>query len=289
MKKRILVFAMLIFCIIFISAEPCQPKISLINQDPYPAIPGEYVKIVFQVSNISNTECRSLSLELLEQYPLIFDPNAERVTTLDAGFYKRDYGSFLLAPYKVRIDGAALEGDNPIETIVKHGYQQNSFTNEFNIYIEDSRADFELHIDKYSYLTKELTIEILNVADVDVEALTLEIPRQDNIDISGTNRVVVGDLDSNEYTTADFKGDIKDGEIQIRVLYTDSIGERRELTKGIIYDSSYFADSAVQTGQVSVFYYILGVILVGLIIWYCFHRRRKRKERMRRRGGARLG
>ena len=82
-----------------------------------------------------------------------------------------------------------------------------------------------------------MTIEILNIADTDIEALTIEIPKQDNIVIKGTNRVVVGDLDSNEYTTADFKANLKDGEINLKILYTDQTGIRREVMEKVFFDS----------------------------------------------------
>jgi len=54
----------------FVSAEGCNLDVSLINQDPYPATPGDYVKLVFQVNGVSNPQCGTVEFELLEQYPL---------------------------------------------------------------------------------------------------------------------------------------------------------------------------------------------------------------------------
>lgn len=287
MKKRLLITTLfaIIFSLAFVSAL-CTPEVSLINQEPYPAIPGEYVKLVFQVDEISNPECKDMTFELLEKYPIIFDPNTEHKITLNTGFYNRDYGSFLIAPYKVRVDNDALDGDNPIEVQYKYADNLGYNSEEFNLYIENSKAEFEIHIDKYSPNTKALTLKILNIEDIDVEALTLEIPKQDNINIVGTNRVVVGDLDSNEYTTADFKASLKDGPINIKVLYTDQTGTRRELTKTITFDSSYFTEES--RGGLSIFLYLIIIIIIAIIIWWAFRRRKHRKHALNRRGNARL-
>ncbi len=286
MKKVITALVIALFLITFASAI-CNPKVSLVNQDPYPAIPGEYVKLVFQVNNISDPDCETLTLELAEKYPLIFDNDFNPKTTVEAGFYKRSFSSFLIAPYKVRVDANALEGDNPIET---NYYQAPSFkvTNEFNLYIEDTKADFEVHIDKYSYETKELTIEILNIADTDVEALTIEIPKQENIEIIGTNRIVVGDLDSNEYSTADFEANPKEGEIEVKILYTDQTSQRRETTKTINFDPTYFENTKV-SGKVGFGTYLIVILLIGGFAWWFFKRKKnKSKQRQSRRGSARL-
>lgn len=293
MKKRVnnlfIVGLIFIFSLISINAEVCGPKISLINQDPYPAIPGEYVKLVFQVKNIENPTCGTISFELLEQYPLIFDPDTQKKITINSGFYKRDYGSFLIAPYKVRIDKEALKGDNPIDTKIYYSGNQGYLTTQFNIYVEDSKTDFEIHIDKYSYETKELTIEILNIGNSDIEALTLEVPKQENIDIRGTNRVVVGSLDANEYTTADFKANIQDGEIEIKILYIDSTGIRREVIKEINFDSTYFTKRPDEQQKNSTTYYIIILVIVIVLIWWLVKRKKEKKRYQRTlKGSAKL-
>lgn len=287
MKKSVMIIFLAVLNITLVSA--CELGATMINQDPYPAIPGDYVKLVFQVTGVDNPECNKISFELVEKYPIIFDPEDSPKIEVISGIYQRDYSSFLLAPYKVRIDKNALNGENEIE--VKFGSKNISTDyklKKFNIEVENSIADFEVHINDYSYSTNELTIEILNVAESDVEALTIEIPKQDNIDIRGTNRVVVGDLDSNEYTTADFKAEIEDGEIEIKIIYTDQTGIRRELIKNATFDSSYFAARAGDKQNIPTSYIVIGAITVAIVIWWALRNRNKKKERARRRGTARL-
>ncbi len=285
MEKNVLITSIIACIFIFnlVSAsETCTLGVTMINQDPYPAVPGDYVKIVFQITGIENPNCGELSFELIEQYPISFDPNETLIKKFLGGTYTKDYNSYLIIPYKVRLDKNALNGENPID--MKYGTGDlNASANlkTFYLEVEDTHADFELHIDDYSYATKELTIEVLNIVDVDVEALTLEIPKQENIQISGTNRVIVGDLDSNEYTTADFKGIIKGKNIEIKLFYTDQTGARRELMKTINFDSSYFINTQEKNGISWTTIFIV-IALIGLIVWGFLRKRRKKKERAHR-------
>lgn len=265
------------------AVESCNLQISLINQDPYPAIPGDYVKVVFQIDGLENTQCGIVTFGIKEDYPVYLDPNVENPITINSGTYQRNYGSFYLAPYKLRLDENALDGENPIEIYYSTG--TTSIIKEFNITVEDIRADFEIHVKDYNYNTKELTFEILNIAKSDVEALTIEIPKQEGFEIKGANRMVVGDLDSNEYTTADFEAILPQGEsrINLNIIYTDSINVRREMQKVVDFDSSYFVNRNKDAKKQPYWLYILIIVVVAFFIWRRIKKKKREKERMKKR------
>lgn len=286
MKKSLLMLFTLSFILLpFISAAPCEISVSMINQDPYPAIPGDYVKVVFQIDGIANTECGTVNFGINENYPISLDPNVTNEITINSGTFQRSYSSFYLATYKLRIDENAIEGDNPIEIYYtnKNGPE---ILKEFEIYVEDTRADFEVYVKDYNYATNEFTLEILNIEDVDIEALTIEIPKQDGIQIKGSNKKVIGDLDSNEYTTADFEAVLPEGEtdIIIDVIYTDSINVRRTIEKTIHFDSSYFMERNGDKKSGSVWIYI---IIALVIIWVVYKRVKKAQMKKKLREKAR--
>lgn len=54
-----------IFGMSFAIAETCGLDVGLINQEPYPAVPGEYVKVVFQITGVDNPECGKIDFELV--------------------------------------------------------------------------------------------------------------------------------------------------------------------------------------------------------------------------------
>jgi len=283
MKKRILsvLFAFVILLsLAFISAATCNLDVSMINQDPYPAIPGDYVKVVFQIDGVENPECGKISFELLEQYPLIFDPTLNPITSIDAGAYHKDYSSFLIAPYKVRLDENALDGDTPIEIQYKTGFNQAYISKQFNLNVEDSRADFEVYIKEYNPTTKEIIFEILNTAKSDVQSLTVEIPKQNNIVVKGSNTNIVGDLDSNDYTTASFEAVPSAGEITLKIAYTDTINQRRYLEKTITFEPDYFQDRTNGKAKVSTWLYLFWILLIFVVVRY-FYTRHKRKKKLK--------
>jgi hypothetical protein len=280
MKKEvafILFFAALVLPTI--SAIPCDLGVSMINQDPYPAIPGDYVKIVFQIEGLSNPECGVVDFELKENYPFSLDPNVSSALSINAGTYSRSYSSFYLATYKLRVNENALNGNNPIEVVYSNKYGVD-LIKEFDIYVEDTHADFEVHVKDYNPLTGELTFEILNIADVDIEALTIEIPKQENIQIKGANIKIVGNLDSNEYTAADFEAIPKSGEINMTLIYTDSINVRREINKTVVFDSDYFNDRNGSNKKQQVWLYVIIVLVVAWFVWRQVKKNKAKKKRM---------
>jgi len=276
MKRGLTLTILFLFSMGFISAA-CSLSVSMINQDPYPAIPGETVKVVFQIDGVSNPECGIVEFELKESYPFTIDPESTNPISINSGTYTRKYSSFYLATYKLRIDEDAIEGDTPIE-ISSSSTNTAKKIEEFNIYIEDTKADFEIHVKEYNSKTRELTLEILNIEDVDIEALTIEIPKQENVEIKGANRINIGSLDSNEYTTADFEAIMKDGEIKIIIYYTDSVNVRRQIEKVIDFDSSYFNGSSKnQTSQPWILYIII-LAVVGWFVWRKYKKHKLKKK-----------
>ncbi len=279
MKKGVIIAVLISFILFpFLSAE-CSISVSMINQDPYPAIPGEPVKVVFQINGISDPDCNTVKFEVKESFPFTVDPGSVNPIIINSGIYAKRYSSYYIAPYTIRISEDALEGNNPIEV----GYSSNS-TNiigerlgDFNIYIEDTRADFEVFVKDYEASTQTLTFEILNIAEVDIEALTIEIPKQDNIEIKKTDRVVVGSLDSNEYTTADFEATPKDGEIKIKIIYTDSANVRREIEKTVMFDQSYFEGLNRDKQSSSFWVYIILLAVIGFFVWRWYKKRQRKR------------
>ena len=277
MKKE-LVLILLVLMTTFVVADTCDLEVSLINQDPYPAVPGDYVKLVFQVDGVGSSECSDISFKLLEDYPIEFNPGESGLQVFKKVNYLKDYESSILVPYEVRIDEDALDGSNPIEVSVTN-QGDSPISKTFNIEVENTIADFEVYVKDYDYSTGELTIEVLNIGDSDIEALTLELDKQDNVQVKGSNRIVVGDLDSNEYTTADFEAIPQDGEIEVKLIYSDSINVRRETTKTVIFDSSYFTDRIADQKSIGVGTYIFWAVIIIIVIYFFYRRHKKKKKK----------
>ncbi|MBU2576909.1 MAG: hypothetical protein KKF50_04265 [Nanoarchaeota archaeon] len=278
MKKGVVLLFLVVFAVTIVSAESCDLTVSLLNQNPYPAVPGDYVKLVFQVSGLASSECGAINFELLEGYPIQFNPGTDGKITFSGIDYIRNFQSTFQIPYEVRIDADALDGANPIEISVQNK-NDAPLLKTFNVEVDDVRADFEVYVKDYDFKTRELTLEVLNIKESDVEALTISIPQQTNIIVKGANRIVVGDLDSNEYTTADFEATMRDGDLTIELTYSDTINVRRSVIKTISFDSTYFTERIADQKTTSKWTYIFGIVAVILIGWWIIRKFTKKKKR----------
>ena len=283
MKKGIIGIVLAVFILPIVSAA-CVLDVDMINQDPYPATPGDYVDVVFQVNGVQNPDCGIVVFEVMEEFPFSLDPGVDARTQIRAGTYSKDFGSFLIVPHKLRVDEDALDGNSPVEISYSTGLVSDpvSIDKEFNINIQDSRTDFEVSIKDYQSRTNTLIFDILNIGENDIEALTIEIPRQDNLVIKGTNRNIVGSLDSNEDTTFSFEAIPSAGEINLKIHYTDQVNVRRSVEKTITYEPEYFSGRIRDQTSTPTSYYVIGIVVIVIIIWWIrrtLKKRRKEKER----------
>lgn len=280
MKRGFILLALLLSINFVVAANSaCSLDVSLVNQDPYPAIPGEYVKLVFQVTGISDVDCGRVNFELVESYPLMFDPNTTKKVEINSGVYARNFQSFLLVPYKVRIDKDALDGENEIEVKFSNSGTSNAFRSKtFEVYVEDARADFEVYVKDFNFLTNKINLEILNIAESDVEAVTLEIIDSEGINVKGAKTRIVGDLDSNEYTTAEFEVKPEETQIGLRIHYTDSTGVRRTTTESVMFYPVDFKDRKADEKESSSVTWIIVVLVIALVFYFWYRKKKKRRK-----------
>jgi len=285
--KRSMLIVILVLLTFFVRnvSAGCNLNAALINQDPYPAIPGEYVKVVFQLTGIEDPECGNIGFSLKEGFPFSLDPESRGYTTLKGGTYAgREFSSYLIVPYKVRVDENALEGNNTLVVDYYTGGNNSGVKviKDFDINVKNVRTDFEINVKDYDYVTNTITFGILNTGENDAEALAVDIPKQENIDIKGGSRSIIGSLNSKDDTTFSFEGTPRNGEIKLNVLYTDAVNKRREIEKTVIFDSSYFEGRVKDIVAPKPTSYYIAIALVAFIVaswiyrWY-----RKRKKRMR--------
>ncbi len=284
MKTFLYLVLAIVLAVSFFSApalalQECGLDVVLLNQDPYPAVPGDYVELVFQLNGIDGSNCDRIVFELLPQYPFSLDPSAGANITVRGGIASPDFQTHVLIPYDIRVDEQAVDGNNTIE--VRYTGNTNNglfFVEEFEIEIEDLRVDFEISIRDYDAATSTLTFDILNIGEHDVEAVTLEIPRQDSVAVKGPNRNIIGSLDANEDTSFSFEATPSAGNITLFVHYTDEINVRRSVEKMVAFEPDYFEGRNEGSQGVSGYIYVIGVIIIIGIIWFIRRKFSRKKE-----------
>ena len=242
-KKSMKILGIFIFLFIFmftfVSSESCSLSVSLVNQDPYPAIPGDYVDVVFQVGGIDNPECNGAVIELVPSYPFSLDED-DAMRTLSGSSWIANYESEWMVPYTVRVDADAFDGDAVLK--VNYGQRDAFVSQDFDIVIQDSRTYFDSVIQEIS--ESEVSIAIANTGEYTANSVIVRIPEQENFVATGTTGQMVGNLDAGDYTIVSFslssithkniesrdninESSSNQNNLNFDIYYTDALGERR--------------------------------------------------------------
>jgi hypothetical protein len=262
----------------------CNIDVSLLNQDPIKAVPGEYVDVVFQLEGVDNAVCGTVTFDLIEEYPFSVDPSVSTTKVIQAGSYSSDFKSEATIPFSLRVDPTAL--DKTYEITVQYsttkGGSNLAIKKDFNISVEDVTADFDIFVDDYVAATNTITFGILNVGKNDVEALTVEVPKQFTIDVKGSNKAIIGALDANQDTTFSYEATPKNGNLILVVNYNDENGERRSVERTVAYDSSYFTDRTrdAEKGR-SPWIWVLLIVAILIVVYFVRRRMKKNKQHNR--------
>ena len=239
----------------------CSLNVTLVEQDPYPAVPGEYVRLVFQLSGIDNSDCDGAKFGLMPEYPFSLDNN-ETIRVLDSYAYNPDQKITWTLPYKLRVAKDAITGENDLKVRYSEGnsYNWNAYSTEtFNIAVEDSRTSFDVVVQESS--GSEISLAIANIGKYVANSMVVRIPEQENYRVSGTNGQMVGNLESGDYTIVGFTvtqnmqrnpgtNAQTNQDLKVQVDYTDGIGERRSSTIEVPLQGSSFLTN-LTTGNFS--------------------------------------
>ncbi len=207
--------------------------ITLINQDPATAQPGEYVDLKFKVSNQGAASAEDTIVELTESYPFSLDPDVSAARNLGDMRAAAVGDDAYIVEYRVRVDENAVESENEISLKYTTGDEDFSVTRDLDISVDDVGTDFELSAGKLS--ASSIPVNLDNIGDKSAESVHVVLPDQAGIVKEGLETKVVGGLDAGENQVVDFAvSNISTGDsYRFEIHYTDGNGVRRELVRNI--------------------------------------------------------
>jgi hypothetical protein len=114
MKKTIIMILMLLTLVSNVFAVSGL-DVSVAKYDPYPATPGQEVKVWILIQNTGDDDLKDVSVEVLEQSPFSVygDDSVKKLPILGA---HKDY----LLDFNLRVDSDALDGTNSLKVIYSH-------------------------------------------------------------------------------------------------------------------------------------------------------------------------
>lgn len=141
-------------------------------------------------------------------------------------------------------------------------------------------TDFEL---SYQESGSSFLLSVSNIGVNPAKAVSVEIPSQNSFSVSGSSTQVIGNLNSGDYTSANFQvSQTGRSDMAIKILYTDAAGVRRSIEKKLpVKLSSGMAGTASKgtidqheamhgggtnySKQALSFAPYLGIVLLGII------------------------
>jgi hypothetical protein len=298
-------------------SSPCSPTIKLVSQDPNPAVPNDYVKVIFEISDMGN--CNGFAVRLNPEYPFSLDSNATAVQVIETNPYSSGYKTAWVVPYKIRVDSAAFDGDYNLKLQHHEGSSEffNSYFEEgFNLSVKDSRTEFDAVIQEVS--GSDISIAIANTGKYTANSVVVRIPEQEFFSVGGTDGQMVGNLESGDYTIVGFtvsrktasswglqnisRGNLSASpvpqnvssgsrdKLKFDIYYTDNIGERRVVNMELRLNTetgnssmmrvNNFSREATGSTSSSSNWYKWILVLVILVVAYILYRKYPKQIKM---------
>src|SRR4030042_1597451 len=184
----VLTMIVFILCFSFVSAElgnMASISLSLINQDPDPAIAGDVVELRIGIQNIGGKATEDLVIELVPSYPFSLASGEDAIREIGVvqgyqGYYESS--SMKVVKYKVRVDKEGIAATYDLK--IKY-YEKGSGTSAettLDIAVSSKESAEVIHIDKTVLVPghqSSLKFSINNVGNAPLRELTFSWENED--------------------------------------------------------------------------------------------------------------
>lgn len=193
-----------------------QLKITLLNQDPDPVQPGEYVDLRFKIEKQGDGTFKNISFTLPETYPLSLDPSEKQTKNIGSwgGQIDNDEEYYMLH-YKAFVNEDAKDNDYDLPVVMRA--DNFKLTKEFELRVDEDKEPV--------FTVGQLRTSPLKLYD-DSDENKLDIAI-DNIG-DGSAKNVIAKLELPEgfeetygYSTRESLGTIENGGSKIATYYID--------------------------------------------------------------------
>ncbi len=253
--------------------------------EPETIVPGDESKIKIILKNLADSLMEDISLKLdlsSDDLPLapIGGTTEKRVRSLKPN-----------SEIEVAFDVMALaDAESQVYKIPLTLTYYDELENKYNKsdligVVVGAAPDMIVQVDETDILkvksTGDVTIKIVNRGLSDIKFFTIELDSSDDYDVLSSDEVYIGDIDSDDYETADFTLYVKDASdkkvtLPIIAKYMDANNNRYTDKYDLIIDLDKVAKS---NGSGSAFGSIVVIIvLAGLGYWFYRYRKKKRKR-----------
>ena len=278
-------------------------KAEIIHIDKTNLVPGKQSSLKFTVNNVGNAPLRYLTFYWVNEDKVILPVGSDNTKYIKS----IDIGESVELDYQVIADSNADPGLYELKLYLSYDdpitYEEKEISTIAGVNVGGG-TDFDVALSDNS--GSETSFSIANIGSNPAYSVSVIVPQQNGWQVSGSNSVIIGNLNKGDYTVASFnlvstqqmtdlqdqnlkKEDIQEMTRQrptmqgsngliIRIAYTDTVGERKVIEKEVAINSLLNTGSEMPSGktgriQQNAFetykWYIVGsiILITGLVLY----------------------
>lgn len=269
--------------------------VQVLKYDPYPVSAGEWFNVWIQVQNVGQGDAPNVTFGLAPDYPFSSNDSLVRnygllmgtISAYKAGM--NEDASTVILKYRVKVADNAPDGTSDLKFYITTNSSDPSATSigtDLPIVIGKTKTDFDVVMQDFT--SQGASFSIANIGSNPATAVTVSIPPQAYVNISGASASIIGNLDKGDFTTVTFQifPNRNLHELGVQVAYTDTAGVRDIIEKNVtvsMSNSSLFNSTAQGnfrqgTTQGTLMYaYLSAGILIGALAVFGYYRIRRKK------------
>jgi hypothetical protein len=256
-----------------------------IRTEPSMLVPGKPGLLKMSIVNNGNQFVDDLRIELSlpEEIGFLDDVSKRKIFKLESGGESEIGFNIITLP---NTEEGIYDASLTIDYVNHIGDERQDIYN-LSIVVKSAPRMFahveasEIYIGKY---TGDITIKFVNNDLSDIKFLTAELLESKDYEIISSSKEYIGDLDSDDFESVDFRISIKkkDGEIvlPLKVDYKDILNNYFSEEKEVVLKLRSAEDLGV--GRDNTLLYILGVVVILLLMYYFYAKYRKRLSKLKR-------
>ncbi|MFH1056701.1 MAG: COG1361 S-layer family protein [Candidatus Micrarchaeota archaeon] len=269
-------------------------NLKVVGISPTTLAPGEQAKLVFTVQNLANASAKNVVFSWKDPESVIIPVGSESSQFAEGlqPMEKRDFA------FDVIVDSSAETGAYTLNITLSSSTSNKTQSTTAGIVV-GGQASLDLIAQDYS--EGQISLAVANVGFNPATALSITIPQQQGIRISGPNTRFLGNLLKGDYTIANFQVTALQANapgiqnrtgatpapqsMRVVLEYTDTFGKRQSIQREIpisdlgqaVSTQAALANRNRNGGLLSLWpYAVVALIALGTIFWW--YRKQKNQK-----------
>lgn len=253
--------------------------------EPETLAPGEAGILKVVIKNRANFKIYDIrvQLNLSEDIEFLKDTSKRRIPEMYPGETRTLEYSIIASPDIVE---GVYESESTIDYLNHIGTERRE-TDNFGIVVKGTPRLFVQIEETTLYKGKkngEITVKFINNDVADIKFLTVELKKSEDYKILSPDVEYIGDLDSDDYESVDFKIKLNNEKdeilIPVKISYKDSLNNDFSDELNVPLYLMTAKEAGKQTNH--TVYYVIIIIVILIIAYFIYRRIRKRRRKQER-------